>query len=139
MKSFCSIVLKSFSVLTVALLLACSGVTREWQAATAAQKYYELLSKGDAIRFMEGKAGVENLPADYCEQLLKAIENYHKDIQEKHGGLNDVRISDNTSLLADTTHVEQEVKAFLILCYGDSTQEEIVVPMVEVDGEWRMK
>ena len=26
---------------TVAVLCACSGVSREWQAATEAQKYYE--------------------------------------------------------------------------------------------------
>ena len=35
-----------------------------------------------------------------------------------------------------TFHV---VYAFLLLSYGDSTQEEITVPMVNVDGDWKMK
>lgn len=126
-------------VLTATLVLSCSGDSREWQAATAAQAYYEQLAQGNAVRFLEGKAGVEQLPADYCEQLLKAVEQYHEDMQEKHGGLSHVRISDNTLLLADTAKVQPVVKAFLILCYSDSTQEEIVVPMVEAGGEWRMK
>jgi len=137
-KSFCRLVSKSFPVLTVALLLACSGVTREWEAATAAQKYYELLSKGDAVRFMEGKAGVDSLPADYCEQLLKAVEQYQSEIQQKHSGLREVRISDNGGQ-ADTLQNHPYVKAFLILCYGDSTEEEVVVPMIEEHGTWRMK
>jgi hypothetical protein len=27
----------------------------------------------------------------------------------------------------------------LMLCYGDSTSEEVVVPMVERNGRWMMK
>jgi hypothetical protein len=27
----------------------------------------------------------------------------------------------------------------LMLCYGDSTTEEVVVPMIERDGRWMMK
>ena len=124
----------------VAVLCACSGVTPEWQAATEAQKYYEYLAAGDAVRFLEGKAGSSELPAAYGNQLLKAVEQYQEDIKQKHGGILSVRISENSGTPADTAHAASVVKAFLILCYADSTQEEIVVPMVQVDeGEWRMK
>ena len=34
---------------------------------------------------------------------------------------------------------QQVVYAFLLLQFRDSTQEEIVVPMVERDGEWVLK
>ena len=125
---------------TVAVLCACSGVSREWQAATEAQKYYEYLAAGDAVRFLEGKAGSSQLPAAYGEQLLKAIEQYLEEIKQKHGGILSVRISDNSVNPDDTTHADSLVNAFLILCYADSTQEEILVPMVQVsEGEWRMK
>lgn len=132
--------LQSLAILVVLMLAACTGVTPEWKAALAAQSYYECLAKGDAVRFMEGKAGIGGQPASYCEQLLKAVEEYHAVIQQKHGGLAGIRISDNTTLLADTMHAASVVNAFLILCYRDSTQEEIVVPMVQDgEGEWRMK
>ena len=129
-----------FYILAVfAVCCACSGVSREWQAATAAQQYYNYLAEGDAVRFLEGKIGIDSLPADYCEQLLKAIEQYRDDMQQKHNGLVSVLISDNTDQKADTTQANAEVMAYLILCFGDSTREEIVVPMVEADGQWRMK
>ena len=33
----------------------------------------------------------------------------------------------------------QLMQVFLLVSYADSTQEEIVVPMVEREGEWKMK
>ena len=53
-----------------------------------------------------------------------------------HGGISEVRISPNVGR-RDTTL--QLTYAFLLLCFADSTQEEIVVPMVEKDGQWYMK
>lgn len=125
-------------LLSVILLTACSDVTREWKAATAAQKYYEQLAKGDTGLFLQGKAGVNSLPAGYRQQLLKAIQQYQTDMQQKHGGLHGVRISDNLPE-ADTLLGQPFVKTFLVLCYNDSTEEEIVVPMVEENEDWRMK
>ena len=40
----------------------------------------------------------------------------------------------------DTIGTAQKVtNVFLVLCFGDSVNEEIVVPMVERQGRWRMK
>ncbi|MBQ2208508.1 MAG: hypothetical protein II404_00910 [Prevotella sp.] len=128
-----------FILAIFAVCCACSGDSRERQAAIAAQQYFNHLTEGDAVRFLEGKIGIDSLPADYCEQLLKAIEQYRDDMQQKHGGLVNVLISDNTDQKSDTAKANPEVLAYLILCFGDSTQEEIVVPMVEADGQWLMK
>ena len=144
-----TIVKRILQCVAVLSVVACAGETAEWQAATQARQYYESLAEGDAVRFLEGKAGIEHQPADYGEQLLKAVEQYRDERERKHGGIRSVRISDNTLQGAvqkgrgkdcDCRQADGTVKAFLILCYGDSTQEEILVPMVEVkDGEWRMK
>jgi hypothetical protein len=40
---------------------------------------------------------------------------------------------------AKTDTIQKYTNVFLVLCYGDSTNEEIVVPMVEREGRWRMK
>ena len=58
------------------------------------------------------------------------------DMVSKHGGLTDVAVSPNIGRRDTSIHVTY---AFLLLSFRDSTQEEIAVPMVEVDGEWRMK
>ena len=132
-----------FCILTaIVLLAACSGVTPEWKAASEAQKYYSCLAEDNATGFLEGKAGIDSLPDDYCEQLLEAVKQYQADVKTKHGGLSNVRIADSHyqdggEVLCDTAL--GLTYAFLILCYGDSTQEEITVPMVAVDGRWLMK
>ena len=134
--------LRLLPVLAVLLMAACSSISPELQAATQAQSYYQALAKGDAISFLEGKAGIENQPGNYCEQLLKAVEQYHDEIEKKHGGLNAIKVSDNMGQKAsnlDTLNNKPYIETCLILCYSDSTEEEIIVPMVEVDGEWKMK
>ena len=118
--------------------VSCSGASPEEEASKAAKEYYDLLAEGDAVRFLENKAGVDSMPADYGEQLLAAVCQYQADIQKKHGGLREVRIADNPGQ-CDTLQGTPLVHAFLLLCYADSTQEEVSVPMVEREGQWLMK
>ena len=115
---------------------ACKGPSPEEKAAEAAKGYYDRLAAGFPEDFLEGRAAVDSLPADYCEQLVVAYRKYMADIEEKHGGISEVRISPNVGRRDSTL---QLTYAFLLLCFADSTQEEIVVPMVEKDGEWYMK
>ena len=117
-------------------LMGCSGSSSEQQAAEAAQGYYQRLLDGYPDGFLAGKAAYDQLPADYRDQLVKANEQYMKDIQQKHNGLRSVVVSPNVGRKDSTLHV---VYAFLLLSYGDSTEEEVTVPMVQVDGEWKMK
>ena len=127
-----------------ALLLACSSATPEEQAAQAAKEYYDLLIKDNTVDFLAAKAGIDSMPNDYCEELLAATKTYVSDIKRRHNGLREVRISPNvgrTDSLPGRAGQRAEVftHAFLLLCYGDSTQEEITVPMVERDGRWLMR
>ena len=112
---------------------ACSSMTPEQQAAESAKACYDLLIDDDAVSFLECKAGSDTLSADYGEQMLEAVRQYQRDIKQKHGGLREVRIAEDQS----TFNTYQQ--STLILCYTDSTQEAIAVPMVERDGRWLMK
>ena len=55
-------------------------------------------------------------------------------LQSAHGGIRDVRI-----VRAKTDSLQSYTNVFLTLCFGDSTNEEIVVPMIEKEGRWRMR
>ena len=125
-----------FSLLTFTFLCACSSSTSEEQAARAARAYYQHLIDDRPAEFLQGKADVDSLPDSYRAQLLMAINQYRADMLDKHNGLNEVRVSDNVGRRDTSLHLTY---AFLLLCYGDSTQEEITVPMVERDGRWLMK
>ena len=54
--------------------------------------------------------------------------------QAQHRGIREVRVSN-----AKTDTAQKYTAVFLVLCFGDSTNEEVVVPMVEREGRWRMK
>ena len=117
-------------------LVGCNEVSPEQQAAEAAKAYYTRLLEGAPEGFLSGKVDYDSLPADYRRQLLKAHEQYMQDMQQHHEGLRAVTISPNVARRDTTLHL---VYAFLLLSYNDSTQEEITVPMVEVNGEWKIK
>ena len=117
-------------------LVGCQEVSLEQQAAEAAQSYYQRLLDGYPDGFLAGKAAYDEMPADYRDQLVKANEQYMKDVEQKHNGLRSVVVSPNVGRIDSTLHV---VYAFLLLSYGDSTKEEDTVPMVQVDGDWKMR
>ena len=115
-------------------LIGCSRLSPEEQASLAAKGYYTHLVEGEYDQFLEGRVGNDSLPDDYREQLLAGCRQFMAQQQTAHHGIREVRVSNaKTDTLAGYTNV------FLILCYGDSVDEEIVVPMVERNGRWQMK
>ena len=115
--------------------MGCSSEpTAEERAAQAAKTYYDHLVAGRYDEFLEGRAGADSLPADYREQLLVSCQQFMAQQTKAHQGISDVRISN-----ARTDSLVGYTSVFLRLCYGDSLQEEIVVPMVEHNGRWCMK
>ena len=122
-------------ILLMVLLAACSGPSKEEMASLAAKGYYEHLIKGETEQFLAGKVGADSLPKSYRSQLLDAYRQFVAQQEQKHLGIQEVLVvRAQTDSLADYTNV------FLTLCFGDSTNEEIVVPMVEQgEGHWRMR
>ncbi len=118
-------------------LSACSSQgTPEEEAAKAAQSYYMLLADSMPEAFLNARVGADRLPEIYRAQMQKVYEQYICEVNAKHGGIREVRISNNVARHDSAQHLTY---AFLMLCFGDSTQEEVMVPMVEVDGKWLMK
>jgi hypothetical protein len=109
-------------------------VSREEQAALAAKGYYTNLVQGEYEQFVEGRFMADSLPADYRSQLIEGYKQFVAQQLEARNGIQEVSVSRAyTDSLAGYTNV------LLMLCYGDSTTEEVVVPMVERDGRWMMK
>ena len=125
-------------LLLATVLCACSAPppqpTDEELAATAACTAYQSLYGGRTEVFLHARAGAEGHTPQYAEQLLAACNQHVASVKRLHGGVSQVNVS---RVVADSTlHLMQ---VFLLLSYGDSTQEEMVVPMVKESGEWKMK
>ena len=121
-------------ILGLLLCMACANPSPEEMASLAAKGYYTHLMNGEYEAFLEGKAGADSLPEGYREQLLTSYRQFMAQQNREHHGILDIRVSN-----AATDTALNYTNVFLVLCFGDSVNEEIVVPMVERDGRWRMK
>ena len=123
------------------LLASCSSPTSEELASLAAKGYYDHLIHGEYEQFYEG-LDQRTLPdgttlstdSAYRSQMLDNLRQFLAQQEQAHRGVLEVRVSNAT-----TDTVQQLTNVFLVLCFADSTNEEVVVPMVERNGAWRMK
>ena len=126
--------LERLGLLVCLALLGCSQPTPEELASLAAKGYYDHLIHGEYESFLEGI----DLPDDpeYRSQLLNNYRQFMATQQSSRGGIREVRV---VRAKTDSIQKQPYTNVFLTLCFGDSTNEEIVVPMVEKDGRWRMR
>jgi hypothetical protein len=135
MRRLVSLVGLVFLVVLVNLVASCGGASREELASLAAKGYYEHLIHGEYEQFYEGMDQRELTgEAGYRSQMLDNLRQFMARQEQEHRGILEVRVSN-----AITDTVQQFTNVFLVLCFGDSTNEEIAVPMVERNGSWRMK
>lgn len=74
------------------------------------------------------------IPDDYRRQLLKNFEQFCVRQKEEHKGIDSVSINHAEFFEKDST-----ASVFLLLHFGDSTTEQIVVPMLKKKGLWIMR
>ena len=125
------------AIAAMMMLFSCGGdkgPSREDLAAKAAKGYYDSLIAGGYAYFSDGFNGTDSLPPHYREQLVVNAKQFFLAQEKAHHGVKNVRIV--TAKTDSTTNI---TNVFLMLCFGDSVNEEIVVPMLEVNGVWKMK
>jgi len=116
-------------------IFGCSEVTPEERASLAAKGYYDHLIYGEYEQFLQGKDGLNNeSEEDYRNQLMDNCRQFMHQQEKAHRGIHEVRVVN-----AKTDTLLKYTNVYMMLCFGDSTNEEIVVPMVERDGRWYMK
>ena len=115
-------------------LCACSSPTPEEMASLAAKGYYEHLVNGEYDEFLDGKAGSDSLPDAYRQQLLSGYKQFVSQQNILHNGINEIRVVN-----ARRDSILNYTNVFLMLCFGDSTNEQVSVPMIVHNGIWRMK
>lgn len=127
-----------FPFLFLALLLgqtACrEQVDPAQMAAVAAKGYYDLLLEGDYEAYVDGFHYPDSIPASYREQLVDNARMFMDTQREAHKGIKRVEVVTAT---ADTA--SHSANVFLLFVYGDSLKEQVLVPMVESRGAWKMR
>ncbi len=127
------------SILFLGFLVALGACKKEAPdagqlAAVAAKGYYDLLLEGKYRDFVAGIRQQGKIPQGYHDQLVMNAQMFMEQQKKEHRGISRV---DVLNASADTAHHVANV--FLNFVYGDSTKEQVVVPMVESHGEWKMR
>ena len=128
--------MKKLLYLFVAMVIvACTSSLDEGEvAARAAKEYYGYLLQGNIASFVDGHYRPDSIPDTYREQLITNTKMYVNQQNEEHRGIKDIRIVDTK-----TDMQKHAANVFLVLSFGDSTSEEIVVTMVESGGVWYLR
>ena len=125
----------ALAILT-ALLTACSAGQQkpDFAAAEAAKEFYDSLNNGGYKYFTAMTLRTESIPGSYREQLEANSKMYLAGLRKDHGGISEVRIVNCRNDAKGET-----AEAYILMCFADSTKEEIVVPMVKHEGRWMMR
>lgn len=120
----------------MALLFAACGQQPKADdvVAQTAKAYYDYLLRGEYANFVDGTYRPDSIPATYREQLVVNAKMYVAQLNEEHGGISSV-----TAVGAQVDTARNMASAFLMFAFGDSTREQVVVPMVCCQGVWYMR
>ena len=120
-----------FAIALISCLAA--ACKRELTAREAAEKYYGCLIRGDVEGYMQGMADYDSLTTEYREQLRDMFLQYLDYEERMRSGFISVKAT------RDTLIDERSSYVFVMVTYGDSTQEQLSLPLVLTDKGWRMK
>jgi len=130
---------RAWWALCAAFLLAwcaagCDKTDPAQVAAHTAKCYYDYLLEGKYGDFVAGIHHDGDMSGAYRAQMEANAKMFMAQLKTWRSGLVAVDI--------DSAGVDSEEKCadvYLVFHYGDSTQERLLVPMVEDDGLWLMR
>lgn len=123
------------------LLLCCTDQTKtlpvddETRAGGVALECYRALYiQNKPEKFIRGRVIADSINEEQRQQLIMFYKQHVLKTERQRGVVRNI----------DFSHAEPDtalhtMQVFLKMTYDDASQEEIVVPMVEKNGEWRMK
>ena len=112
------------------LVVACDKPDTPQQAA---EQYYGYLIKGDAEAYVRHIHDYDDMSDEYRSQLRDMLLQYIDHERREHGGLLSAKAVRDT--LVDSLHAH----VFLDILFGDSTCEQVSLPLVRTEKGWMMK
>ena len=121
------------AIALVAIAGCSSELSREQRRVRrAAEQCYEYLQKGKYEKFVAEIAYADQMSPEYRAQMVDLVHEHMAANVARHGKLLSATAIGDT-LTGSTAQV------FMQVTYADSCSEEIGVPMVLVEDEWRMQ
>ena len=115
------------------VIIGCHKPTPHEAVRSAAEKYYGYLIEGNVDEYVAAIHDYDEFPEEYRSQLRDMIAQYLANEEKSHGGLIAARALNDTIIDSIQAHVFMEVQ------FGDSTLEQVFLPLVLTDKGWKMK
>lgn len=124
------------AVMAVCVLSGCSksGIDEGEMAGSTAKLYYEYLLQGKFDAYVDGFYRTDSIPGGYRSQLMDNARMFMAQQQSEHKGIKSIDVS---TVSVDTANHAANV--FLVFGYGDGVSEQVVVPMIQYNGNWLMR
>lgn len=95
---------------------------------------YELYVKGDYAAYVKEMQSCDGRPQTYIDQMVLLLRQHAEEQKKEYGDIVDVKIA-RIELNAPKAYAN----AFLEISHSGQPAEQIVLPLVYVDGRWRLK
>ncbi len=124
-----------FVALMMSLWASCGkDVTERQHVEEAVLASYDMLLNGRYTEYASMLAGASARNDDYNAQLADNAAMFIEEQRRLHTNIVDVRVADVKIGKGNKT-----ADAYVVICYADSTNEEIVMPMLKEQGVWKVK
>ena len=125
------------TLLSLALVVSCGDekkVEKHSKPEDVVLAAYNNLIKGEYEKYVMNVQSCDSITEKYRKSLIIAAKQFMAKEKEENGGIISVNVVD-----AKTNKIETYSLVMLILNYGDSTSEEVAVPVVKVGESWRLR
>lgn len=125
----------AYAIMATILLFSCSQSSKDLTdfsssgARSAAEYFYELLIKGQGQAYVDNMQETASMDSSKYTQFVDLMEQFLHEERELRGGILGARATRDT--MVDTVSM-----VFLDVQFGDSTQEDIMLPLVYTRGRW---
>jgi hypothetical protein len=127
----------AYFLLVLMLMLSCSDgkdLSRfdSGGARAAAEYFYELLAKGHSQAYVDNMQEASSMDTAKYSQFVDLMEQFLHEEKELRGGILSATATRDT--ISDSAAV-----VFMDVLFGDSTCEEVMLPLVYTRGRWWIK
>ncbi len=124
-------------ILSLIMLLSACGKSpeerRHLELMRSAERYCELLLKGDVAACVSSVQGFASMPEHEREQMADLFAQYLEQEQELRDGIESITVVGDT-LLNDSCAL-----VLLEMTFGNGAKETVSLPMVLSEGKWAAK
>lgn len=122
-----------FITITALMLLAFIACSKDKSPCAAAEQYYGYLIKGHVERYVQSLHNYDELDEAYRSQLCDMFAQYLERERQLRNGIVAAKA------VRDSLIDSLQSLVFVEIEFGDSTREQVILPLLRTEKGWKLK